>query len=135
MGIRPRDPTVLVSSPAQPPQPLRVPPCGASTLESMRLWSALLLSLLQHSTPIFMLRPVDGQWMDVIVGDPTASQLYCLRASPEAVPFTTEIPYTLDPKFVERAGRFIGLDDVTIASLSATTNGAVAASAPSPASA
>jgi hypothetical protein len=46
--------------------------------------------------------------VDLIVGEPTASQIYCMMASPAAVPLTTDIPYNLPADFVERANRLIG---------------------------
>jgi hypothetical protein len=42
-------------------------------------------------------------WADLIVGEATATQLYCLRAAPEALPLSTEIPYNLPPEFVVNA--------------------------------
>jgi hypothetical protein len=42
------------------------------------------------------LLPVSGDWVDVIVGEPTPADFFVLRALPAAVPRVTDIPYQLD---------------------------------------
>jgi hypothetical protein len=45
--------------------------------------------------------------MDIIVGEPTTSELYCLKASLEAIPLTSSIPYELDKEFIDWAQKTI----------------------------
>jgi hypothetical protein len=54
-------------------------------------------------TPVLALLPAGQPWLDLVVGTPTVSQIYCVRASLQAMPLTTQIPYTLEPQFVARA--------------------------------
>ena len=47
------------------------------------------------------------KWTDLIVGDPIPSNLYAIRAQPNVIPLTTDIPYTFDPEFLARAEQFL----------------------------
>jgi hypothetical protein len=46
--------------------------------------------------------------MDMVVGEPTNEQLYCLRVALSAIPLTSSIPYKMGPDFVERVNKLIG---------------------------
>lgn len=90
---------------------LRVP-AGLNTLqEDVLLWSSVLLSKFGMMTSILVLVPPKDKWMDVIVGQPTELQLYCLRASPKVLPLTSNIPYNIDPEFIVHADRLIENDE------------------------
>ena len=43
-------------------------------------------------------RPALG-WIDILVGEPTSQNLFCIKANLKSLPLTSEIPYTLDPSF------------------------------------
>lgn len=87
---------------------LRLPTCPETSLEDTFLWSSFLLTKLGTSTSILVLvPPVDNRWIDLIVGEPTESQLYCLRASTKVIPLTSTIPYNISSEFVNRANRLI----------------------------
>ena len=45
---------------------------------------------------VLVIVPVKHDWVDILVGDPTPAQLYCIRAGPLTMPLTTMVPYTLD---------------------------------------
>jgi hypothetical protein len=49
--------------------------------------------------------PHQRAWLDIIIGEPSASRLVCLRASPEALPLTNTVPYKISDEFVERIGQ------------------------------
>lgn len=85
------------------PQNLRVPACEQTPTEAAALWLDFLTGSLVSAAPIFIAVPLGRSWVDVIVGDPGRPQFSCLRASPEVTPFTSEIPYNLEPAFVESA--------------------------------
>lgn len=78
---------------------LRLPACAEGAGRSMEGWLRLLLEELDASSPILCLAPVDRDWVDVLVGEPTSSNLFCVRAAPGTLPLTTEIPYTIEEAF------------------------------------
>ena len=86
---------------------MRVPRGPVPPAEAAGLWLRILLSQLDPATPILLLVPVDEAFIDVIVGEPSAAQMFCVRASPKSVPLTTDIPYTLDEQFITAAHQFI----------------------------
>ncbi|HEY2586620.1 MAG TPA: hypothetical protein VGI81_12725 [Tepidisphaeraceae bacterium] len=89
------------------PISLRVPTCAESSARASEVWSRFLLSRLTMPAPLLVVVPDPAQWVDAIVGPPGVSQIYSLRAPLEVFPFTSEIPYTLDPEFAARTERFI----------------------------
>lgn len=86
---------------------LRVPPCDVSPSRAAELWSAFLGLRLGESVPNLCIAPDDLQWVDAIVGPTDVAQLFCLRAPLAVIPFTSEIPYSLDPQFVGETERWI----------------------------
>ena len=90
-------------SKAQMSQHLRVPACEASDERALLLWAALLRKELPAPVPLFLFRPVGCDWVDVLVGPPLAQQFACLLSDRAALPWVTEIPYTLDPDAREKS--------------------------------
>lgn len=90
------------------PTQLRVPVCADPPAEAALLWLRFLLTQFDDAAPFLVLQPLAEPWVDLIVGEPTASQIYCMMATPAAVPLTTDIPYNLPTDFIERASRLIG---------------------------
>lgn len=88
-------------------QQIRVPSCGVAAGEAGRLWTGVLLETLADGVDIMTLQALDQRWLDVIVGEPTSANLFCMQASDRAIPLTSDIPYTLDPDFIERAQAMI----------------------------
>lgn len=86
---------------------LRLPTSPNTMQEDVLLWSSLLLSKFGMMTSILVLVPPMDKWIDIIVGQPTELQLYCLRASPKVIPLTSSIPYNIDPEFIVHANRLI----------------------------
>jgi len=86
---------------------IRVPACADSPSNTIRLWLSFLLEEFDSSNAMILLLPLAESWIDIIVGQPSAKEFYCIRASLEAVPRTTDIPYTLAPGFLERMERRI----------------------------
>jgi len=69
----------------------------------MLLWLRFMLSQLDQNTSLCVIDPLDEQFIDLIVGEPTPTQLFCVRASAHKIPLTTEIPYNLDAEFISRS--------------------------------
>ena len=69
----------------------------------MLLWLRFMLTQLDPNTPLCVIYPLDEQFIDLIVGEPTPTQLFCVRASTRKIPLTTDIPYNLDAEFISRS--------------------------------
>ncbi len=89
------------------PISLRIPTSPPPVIESVPLWTNFLLTKLGINTSVLLLMPLQNQWMDIIIGEPTHLQLYCLRASLRVIPLTSSIPYNLSPEFIERTKKLI----------------------------
>jgi len=88
-----------------PPKLIRVPRCGGSFEDNARLWSWFFTSLCTKSVPVLLLFPLDGKWVDVIMGEPGGHEIFCLRASPQAIALASDIPYSMDAPFREKAAK------------------------------
>lgn len=69
---------------------------GAKPAESLHAWLAFFESQLDATVPILGLLPADGNWLDIVVGEPAPADFFVLRALPTSVPLVTDIPYQLD---------------------------------------
>ena len=97
-------PETRASSPAdRRPGHLRVPRCADSVEQACSLWSGLLAGQLEPLTPLVFLLPLQEPWLDILVGVPAVQQFFCLQASPESLPLTSDVPYTWDAEFARRA--------------------------------
>lgn len=81
----------------------RVPRCTMDPAEASALWADFALWEFGEKTEVLCMAPMDEDWLDVNVGAVNAESLFALRASKEAVPLTTLIPYTLAENFVQHA--------------------------------
>ncbi|MHC4326055.1 MAG: hypothetical protein ACYSUX_17435 [Planctomycetota bacterium] len=86
---------------------LRIPTSGDTILESILLWNSFLFNMFGKNTPMLILIPQRYNWADVIIGDPTELQLYCLRASLKVIPLTSSIPYNMGSEFIDQANKLI----------------------------
>lgn len=89
------------------PLSLRVPACADSGPAAAEIWSRFLGSRLSGSVGVLCIVPDGAPWLDAIVGPTDVAQLFCLRAPLSVIPFTSEIPYTLDPQFVAQTEKWI----------------------------
>jgi len=89
------------------PTLLRVPVSASAMLQNTLLWFGFLLNKLIKDMPVLVLMPLENSWIDIIIGEPTESQLYCLRASLRMIPLTSTIPYNMGPEFIARANQLI----------------------------
>jgi hypothetical protein len=90
------------------PTLIRVPASASTAQENILLWFGALLAKFDADAPILVIVPQGRAWMDMVVGEPTDQQLYCLRAALSAIPLTSSIPYKMGPDFVERVNKLIG---------------------------
>lgn len=85
----------------------RTPISGGRVREACTSWMELLLSMYGQERGVLVLVPREEAWLDIIVGEPGPAQLYCLRASAEALPLTTTVPYKISSEFSEAMRRRI----------------------------
>jgi hypothetical protein len=91
------------------PQQLRIPACDPAPDRAVALWLDLFGVELDPSAPVMLIVPIGSPWLDVIVGEPSAAQLFCIRATRQTLPLTTEIPYNLDAEFLSRTRPLVGV--------------------------
>ncbi|MBN2592639.1 MAG: hypothetical protein JXA81_03955 [Sedimentisphaerales bacterium] len=89
------------------PTLLRVSVSASTMLQNTLLWFGFLLNKLMKDTPVLVLMSLENSWIDIIIGEPTESQLYCLRASLRMIPLTSTIPYNMGSEFIARANKLI----------------------------
>jgi hypothetical protein len=88
---------------------LRVPACADGFAEAAESWVSLILDRAGSAVSLLAIQPLGAMWLDVILGRPTTQDLFCILARPAALPLTTDIPYNLEPQFIERARAYLGL--------------------------
>lgn len=106
---------------------LRLPTLASGGSESCLAWISLISRRLSEGSAILAINPRGEKFVDVLVGEPGASQFYCMRASAKGFPLTTEVPYAIDEAFRGRAG-----DMVAKWSGREPAPAAIAAAAPAP---
>lgn len=89
------------------PQQFRAPACADSQAEAASLWIRFMLTQVDRRTAILALVPAGCPWIDVLVGWPGITQLFCMRASPKQIPPTTEIPYEPPAEFNQRMDQLL----------------------------
>ena len=83
-------------------QHVRVPAGGDTAGHELGTWSGFLRALLPKSLPFLLLYPLGESWVDLIVGDPSGSNLYVVKTLPSKVPLTTQVPYNLEQTFIDQ---------------------------------
>ena len=84
------------------PKLLRVVTSPPPVMEAMPLWMNFLRAKYKKNSSVLVLIPLQKQWMDIIIGEPTQLQLFCLRSSLSVIPLTSSIPYSMSPEFISR---------------------------------
>ena len=82
-------------------QHIRVPTSSGSISpgqehRDLSLWARLLLNKIDPLVPIFLATKDGRDWVDIIVGELGPTPLACLQSSPEAMPYVSDIPFTID---------------------------------------
>lgn len=99
------------------PTLVRCPVSLDTQSEDMLLWFRFLRAKFKSNIDVLMFLPQDDPWVDMVIGEPTSTQLYCLRALLGAVPLTSSVPYNMDPEFIKQ------IDQLIRNSLSQNVNG------------
>ena len=86
---------------------IRIPTSQDTMLESIILWNGFLSNMFGKNTPMLILIPQRNDWIDIIIGEPTELQLYCLRASLKVIPLTSSIPYNMGSEFINQVDKLI----------------------------
>lgn len=60
------------------------------------LWIRLILTKIDPLVPVFATTKDGRDWVDLIVGELGPTPLACLQSTTEAIPFVSDIPFTLD---------------------------------------
>lgn len=81
---------------------IRVPRCAATPEEALFRWLNAAGRLFPAGWMLMVIAPDAAPWVDLIVGMPTVNQFFCLRATPDQLPLSSEIPYTIEPAFVAK---------------------------------
>lgn len=82
---------------------LRLPTCGMPPAEALLFWLRFALTFVDPSTPLLLIAPDQGAaapWVDLIAGEPSPANIFCIKAGTGSLPLTSDIPYTLDPALV-----------------------------------
>jgi len=82
---------------------------GTDVASALHSWYGLLAARLPATAPILAVAPSAGGWIDTVIGEPGARELFCLRVSPEKLPPASDVPYQIDPAFVAGAEKMIAL--------------------------
>lgn len=75
--------------------------------EALLAWSEFFAEHLAQNVPVMLILPVRERFIDVLVGDPDVKQFSCIRSGEEAIPLTTDVPYTLDAETIAALNRVI----------------------------
>jgi hypothetical protein len=89
------------------PQQIRLPAAAELPGQTLQLWNRFFLSQLDPAAPLLFTLPLQETWLDVTLGEPSAQEIYCLRASPKAMPLASEVPYNLAPEFKTKAAAMV----------------------------
>lgn len=79
---------------------MRLPKVFSRPGDSSRAWVALLDREIDPQTPVLCFEPEGEEFVDVIIGEPGPSQLFCVKSSRSGIGLTTEVPYSLDEMFL-----------------------------------
>jgi hypothetical protein len=111
-------------------QPVRVPAGAGLVDQSLPLWNEFFATRIDRMAPTLFISPARQPWLDVIVGEPSSPDFFCLRAQPVALPMVTDVPYEMDGPFKARARQIMadferadGLDTTTPAAVGETPSG------------
>jgi len=110
---------------------LRVPLACETRIQSLQCWATFLKCALPKDCPLLFIARTGANWLDIIVGEPAGGDFFCLQASSQALPLTTEIPYELSPSLHHRIqkleARFLAQDPASAAAPKVLAPEAVAA--------
>ncbi|MBN2271791.1 MAG: hypothetical protein JXN61_14325 [Sedimentisphaerales bacterium] len=80
----------------------RVPAPPDLHREAACSWAEFIFGRLGRTATVLVLMPWGESWMDVIIGEFTSTELYCLRASLRAITLDSDVAYDIDARFRDR---------------------------------
>lgn len=86
---------------------IRLPALAPSSQDTALVWISLLSRRLTEGASILAIAPRNEGFVDVIVGDPGAAQLYGVRATLKGFPLTTDVPYVIDDAFRQKVAEMV----------------------------
>ena len=90
------------------PRALRLPAwAGERPAVCLGRWRRVFGELLDPEVPALLLLPLEGDWVDLIVGEPAGDSFFGLRAGPAALPPASVVPYTLGANWRACAGQVL----------------------------
>lgn len=91
-----------IDSPAA--QHVRVPRGLGEGGEAARAWLVLMAQEVADAAPVLVLEAIGHEYLDIVVGDPSPPQLFCVKANAQALALTSDVPYSIEEAFVQQAG-------------------------------
>src|SRR6266542_934021 len=113
------------------PQQIRVPRAAESPAKAILQWANFFVTQVEPLTPTLLTVPLEEPWIDVTLGEPTSQELFCLRATPKAMPLASEVPYNLSEEFRARCRSVLAALESGRPPGSSLASGAASAPAPS----
>lgn len=88
---------------------VRVPLSGAPVEEGLLKWAAFFEHLVDPRMPLLMMAPLEGGWLDVVIGRPEPRHFHLLKLTLVKEPLTSDTPYPYagNPEFVTRVQRLL----------------------------
>jgi hypothetical protein len=88
---------------------VRVPRRGESAEQGLLKWATFFEHLLDPRMPLLIMVPLEGDWLDVVVGRPEPHHFHLLKFTLAKEPLTSDTPYPYagDPEFVTKAQRLL----------------------------
>jgi len=85
------------------PYHIRLPALTSDPMSAFQFWKSFLAFTLPAGVPQLFICPLNADWVDVIVGVPTAKHLFCLKAGSRILPSVAEIPFEISSNFVKKS--------------------------------
>ncbi len=116
-----------------PAQQARLPAPPDDSIDGIAFWQKVVVGCNPSRLPLLYLHPVGCGWLDLIVGTPTARELFCLRANEVGMPLASTVPYEIEPVFRQVAAEELArMCDLPPASASHAAESAMAMPPPLP---
>ena len=74
---------------------LRVPVVSGVQTDVFTPWAEFFRCIVPAKTPVLFIKRNTEAWLDVIIGEPSSRDFFCLQASTDALPLTTQVPYEI----------------------------------------
>jgi hypothetical protein len=74
---------------------LRVPVIGGLQADALTPWVEFFRCIVPSKVPVLFIKRNGESWLDVIIGEPDSREFFCLQASADALPVTTQVPYDI----------------------------------------